>query len=163
MRWHCDTMLYIMIPSVTWYQVVFGYTYSVYTYIWILSHAHSFNYCLFTIHETFKKEKKHPPQDTTHFLRQLVYGFGNLHPWHRYGTNQKTCFANIVAIFWGGLNFLIKKNTCPTGSMHGTFTLHSPWKNEPNVDIYIYHTWSISRWWFQPIWKILVKLDHFPK
>ena len=20
-----------------------------------------------------------------------------------------------------------------------------------------------SSWWFQPIWKILVKLDHFPK
>ena len=22
---------------------------------------------------------------------------------------------------------------------------------------------SLSSWWFQPIWKILVKLDHFPK
>ncbi len=26
-------------------------------------------------------------------------------------------------------------------------------------NIYIY----IASWWFQPIWKILVKLDHFPK
>ena len=21
----------------------------------------------------------------------------------------------------------------------------------------------LSRWWFQPIWKVLVKLDHFPR
>ena len=23
--------------------------------------------------------------------------------------------------------------------------------------------WTISSWWFQPLWKILVKLDHFPR
>ena len=23
--------------------------------------------------------------------------------------------------------------------------------------------WAIASWWFQPLWKILVKLDHFPK
>ena len=27
----------------------------------------------------------------------------------------------------------------------------------------IYNVENRSRWWFQPIWKILVKLDHFPK
>ena len=31
----------------------------------------------------------------------------------------------------------------------------------PNA-LYIRKWWNITSWWFQPIWKILVKLDHFP-
>ena len=34
--------------------------------------------------------------------------------------------------------------------------------------VYIYYLvvkreYKNTRWWFQPIWKILVKIDHFPK
>ena len=25
------------------------------------------------------------------------------------------------------------------------------------------HFWNFPSWWFQPLWKILVKLDNFPK
>ena len=33
----------------------------------------------------------------------------------------------------------------------------------PSPDHSILDTPTLSSWWFQPIWKILVKLDHFPK
>ena len=47
----------------------------------------------------------------------------------------------------------------------------SSYEIQKNVDIHLSRISSlhpeihsvITRWWFQPIWKILVKLDHFPK
>ena len=59
-----------------------------------------------------------------------------------------------VLTFWG--------STYTPEDFAGGFTSKSPiWKgkwSEPNL--HDYH-W-LSSWWFQPSWKILVKLDHFP-
>ena len=36
------------------------------------------------------------------------------------------------------------------------------WTSEGNMKKKSVFEWKTS-WWFQPIWKILVKLDHFPR
>ena len=130
MRWHCDTMLYIMIPSVTWYQVVFGYTYSVYTYIWILSHAHSFNYCLFTIHETFKKRKKTPPTRYNPFFETARIWIWESPPMTQIWNKSKDMLCKYSGYFLGWSQFLDKEK-------HMSRRIHA-W--------YIYITFTMKKW-----------------
>ena len=108
-------------------------------------------------------------------------------------TNTLIIKANIVSCYWEILRHIISyhiSNTSSTccwfpprrkkavechkpgrtkvfGTMPGCldFTLSRKWcwKDSLMEKTLVWLDQSFSNWWFQPIWKILVKLDHFPK
>ena len=57
------------------------------------------------------------------------------------------------------INRLLRKSKKSRANCCGAQKRTSDLQFEPDLDSYP----TISSWWFQPSWKILFKLDHFPK
>ena len=111
-----------------------------------------------------------PPPSFIHGFFLLTWGFQtpNVRRYDRTPKNHKPNFQLVVfvefwgeeidpAVFWAAIFYgstgppISKNHTTPFVFLGPAFRIFN-----------IFNLLSNSSWWFQPIWKILVNLDHFP-